>query len=125
MTRALTTQQLRFLNAVFTPEAKGDLNKAKELAGYSDNTLLSEVMVDRVREELAKRIMEFVSDSSTKAAYSLYDILTGNDDPLGRSDRIRAAKDLLDRAGYVKTEKVEVSTTGGLFILPSKDNAED
>jgi hypothetical protein len=32
-----------------------------------------------------------------------------------------AAKDILDRAGFTKTEKVEVKTTEPLFILPSKD----
>ena len=125
MTKTLTPQQIKFLDAVFTPEAKGDLSAAKKIAGYSDNTKMSEVMTEGVREALAKRVLEFVSDSSTKAAYSLYDVLTGLDDPLGRKERIAVAKDLLDRAGYNKTEKVEVSAPGGLFILPAKDNAED
>lgn len=123
MTKALTPQQSAFLDAVFSPEAKGDLYKAKKIAGYSDNTQMSEVMSETVKEELAKRVHDFVSNSSTKAAYSLYDVLTGKDDPLGRKERIAAAKDLLDRAGYTKTDKVEVTASGGLFILPPKDNA--
>jgi hypothetical protein len=32
-----------------------------------------------------------------------------------------AAKDLLDRAGFVKTDKVEVKSDSPLFILPPKD----
>lgn len=122
---ALTKQQSDFLDAVFSPEAKGDLYVAKRVSGYSDNTKLSEVMTEAVKEALAKRIHDFVSNSSTKAAYSLYDVLSGTDEPLGRKERIAAAKDLLDRAGYTKTEKVEVTSPGGLFILPPKDNAED
>jgi hypothetical protein len=33
-----------------------------------------------------------------------------------------AAGQILDRAGIVKTEKVSVESTGGLFILPPKEN---
>jgi hypothetical protein len=32
-----------------------------------------------------------------------------------------AAKDILDRGGFVKTDKVEVSSTSPLFILPAKN----
>jgi hypothetical protein len=32
-----------------------------------------------------------------------------------------AAKEVLDRAGIVKTERVEVQASGGLFILPPKE----
>jgi aspartate 1-decarboxylase len=37
-----------------------------------------------------------------------------------------AAKDLLDRAGLVKTEKVQVeNNTGGVMILPAKEREEE
>ena len=36
-----------------------------------------------------------------------------------------AAKDLLDRAGFVKTDKVEVKAESPLFILPEKDHGKD
>jgi hypothetical protein len=39
---------------------------------------------------------------------------------LGLRDKLNAAKDLLDRVGLVKTEKVQVETTNGLMILPPK-----
>ncbi len=32
-----------------------------------------------------------------------------------------AAKDVLDRGGFVKTDKVEVSAASPLFILPPKN----
>ena len=35
-----------------------------------------------------------------------------------------AAKVLLDRAGFVKTEKVEVKSESPLFILPPKENED-
>jgi len=33
-----------------------------------------------------------------------------------------AAGQVLDRSGLVKTEKVAVESSGGLFILPPKDS---
>jgi hypothetical protein len=56
-------------------------------------------------------------------------IVSGMVDPteLGLRDKINAAKDLLDRVGLVKTEKLQVEATNGLMILPPKerDNEED
>ena len=35
-----------------------------------------------------------------------------------------AAKDILDRAGFTKTDKVEVKTSEPLFILPAKEDEQ-
>jgi len=43
-----------------------------------------------------------------------------NPTDLGNKEKMAAAKDLLDRAGFVKTDKVEVRTESPLFILPPK-----
>jgi hypothetical protein len=40
---------------------------------------------------------------------------------LGVKEKMSAAKEVLDRAGIVKTERVEVQASGGLFILPPKE----
>jgi len=44
----------------------------------------------------------------------------GDTDMLGAKEKMNAAKDLMDRAGFTKTEKVEVSSREPVFILPSK-----
>jgi hypothetical protein len=44
----------------------------------------------------------------------------GDKDMLGAKERMAAAKDIMDRAGFVKTEKVEVSSAEPVFILPAK-----
>jgi hypothetical protein len=51
-------------------------------------------------------------------------VIGGIDDPtqLGIKEKLNAAKDLLDRAGLIKTEKIEVSGGGGVMLLPAKDN---
>ena len=42
---------------------------------------------------------------------------------LGIRDRLGAAKELLDRVGLIKTEKVQVEASGGVMILPPKKNS--
>jgi len=44
---------------------------------------------------------------------------------LGIRDKMTAAKDLLDRAGLIKTEKVNVESSGGLFVLPAKEGTNE
>ena len=46
--------------------------------------------------------------------------MDGNANP--NLERMIAAKDILDRGGFVKTDKVEVSAANPLFILPPKDS---
>jgi len=65
-----------------------------------------------------------MAHNAPKAAYA---IIAGIDDPteLGIRDKLNAAKDLLDRSGIIKSEKMQVENTGGVFILPPKAVIED
>ena len=119
--RALTEKQELFL-AVLFEEAEGDPLKAKKLAGYSDNVPTSAVTSSLV-DEIAELTRKFIAQSSTKAAYTMFKVM-GDTDMLGAKERMAAAKDLMDRAGFVKTEKVEVSASEPVFILPAKKGAE-
>ena len=49
-------------------------------------------------------------------------MVSGIDDPtqLGIRDRLGAAKELLDRVGQIKTEKVQEEASGGVMLLPPK-----
>jgi hypothetical protein len=41
-------------------------------------------------------------------------------------EKMTAAKELLDRTGLVKTEKMQVESTGGVMLMPVKNvQAED
>jgi hypothetical protein len=75
-------------------------------------------------DEIAEITRKFIAQSSTKAAYTMFKVM-GDTDMLGAKERMAAAKDLMDRAGFVKTEKVEVSTSEPVFILPAKKSKED
>ena len=120
--RELTDKQQLFLDVLFE-EAEGDPLKAKKLAGYSDNVPTSSVTASLV-DEIAELTRKFIAQSSTKAAYTMFKVM-GATDMLGAKERMAAAKDLMDRAGFVKTEKVEVSTSEPLFILPAKRSSSD
>jgi hypothetical protein len=44
---------------------------------------------------------------------------------MGLKEKLSAAKDMLDRAGHVKTDKVQVEAMNGVMILPAKDRSEE
>ena len=116
--RTLTDKQTMFL-AVLFEDAKGDAVQAKKLAGYSDNVSTTSITTS-LADEISDLTLKFIAQSSTKAAYTMFDSMSTGANPLGLKERMAAAKDLLDRAGYVKTDKVEVTAVEPLFILPAK-----
>ena len=122
MTRNLTDKQQKFLDVLFE-EAGGNLVKAKKLAGYAD-AVTSRQVAEPLAEEIAALTKKFIASSATKAAYSMFEIMNNPTD-LGNKEKMAAAKDVLDRGGFVKTEKVEVTAASPLFILPQKDNENE
>jgi hypothetical protein len=93
------------------------------MAGYSDETRLSEV-VKPLKDEIMEATKEYMAYVAPKAAMAMGNALI---DPteLGIRDKMTAAKDLLDRAGLIKTEKVNVESSGGLFVLPAKEGTNE
>ena len=84
------------------------------------------VMIEWLTPIQALMSSSYMSRVGPKAAIAYASAL---DDPtqLGIKEKMLAAGQILDRAGVVKTERVAVESTGGLFILPPKntDDAED
>ncbi len=118
MARNLTEKQQKFLDVLFD-EAGGDVVRAKQLAGYADGVSTTEV-IKGIKEEIMERTQLYMARNAPRAAMSL---VSGMVDPteLGLREKLSAAKDLLDRVGLVKTEKVQVEASNGLMILPPKD----
>jgi len=113
-----TEKQMAFLDALMG-EAKGNIRRAMDIAGYAKTTKSGEV-VSNLREEVIKRASLMLALNAPKAAFGIVDVL---DDPssMGARNSISAAREILDRAGLVKKEQVEVTSTGGgMFILPPK-----
>jgi phage terminase small subunit len=122
MAKQLTENQQKFLEVLFD-EAKGDVVLAKKLAGYSDKTP-TRTIVENLKDEIADATRSYFARSAPKAVMALAGALN---DPteLGIRDKMAAAKDLLDRAGLGKVEKVDVTSSGGVFYLPPKEGVNE
>ena len=122
MGRQLTAKQQVFINVLFD-EAAGNVTLAKKIAGYADTTSTSEI-VKGLKEEILDATQLFMARNAPQAAVAMAGALM---DPteLGIRDKMSAAKDLLDRTGLVKTEKMQVEASGGVMLMPPKAVVED
>ena len=116
--KQLTQQQAKFLEVLFN-EAGGDPVKARKLAGYSDNSSTKEIM-DSIKEDVIEATQLYIATNAPRAAMA---VVSGIVDPteLGIKEKLNAAKDLLDRGGVVKTEKMQIEASNGVMILPPKN----
>ena len=122
MARELNERQQKFLEVLFE-DAGGDVVAAKKLAGYSDNTPTTAI-VKGLKEEILDATQMYMARNAPKAAMAM---VGGLFDPteLGIRDKMSAAKELLDRTGLVKTEKMQVEASGGVMLMPPKAIVED
>ena len=122
MSKNLTEKQSSFLSVLFD-EAGGDVVKAKLLAGYAESTSTTEI-IRGLRDEVLDATQLFMARNAPRAAMAM---VSGITDPteLGIKEKMSAAKELLDRSGLVKTEKLQVESSGGIMLLPAKNTSDD
>jgi hypothetical protein len=103
--KQLTGKQTAFLEHLLG-DARGNIRLAMDMAGYAKTTAVQEV-VGNLRDEIMDRTSMMMALNAPKAAFGITDVL---DDPsaMGAKNAIAAAKEVLDRTGLVKKEKVEV-----------------
>ena len=117
-TKELTTKQEAFLNHLV--EVGGDPRKAAELAGYADSSYPS--VVKALKTEILDLATNILAQSAPKAAMKLVAIMDSAEPIPQANMRIQAAQTILDRVGLGKTDRLDVTvnTTGGIFVLPAK-----
>ena len=122
MSRELTERQQKFLSVLFD-EANGDVVAAKKLAGYSASSSTTDI-IKSLKDEVIEATQLYMSRNAPRAAVAM---VGGLLDPteLGIKEKMSAAKELLDRTGLVKTEKMQVESTGGVMLLPPKNNEQE
>jgi len=122
MARQLNERQQKFLDVLFE-EAGGDVVAAKKLAGYAESSSTTEI-VRGLKEEILEATQMYMARNAPKAALAMAGALY---DPteLGIRDKMAAAKELLDRTGLIKTEKVQVEASGGVMLMPPKATVEE
>lgn len=117
--KVLNEQQQKFIEVLFS-EAGGDPVKARKLAGYSEG-YNTKTLMNSLKEEVIEATQLYIAMNAPRAAMA---VVSGIADPteLGLKDKLNAAKDLLDRAGLAKTDKIQVEATGNnIMFLPAKD----
>ena len=119
--RELNDKQQKFLEVLFE-EAGGDVIAAKILAVCRRNSTAE--IVKGLKEEILEATQMYMAQNAPKAAMAMTGALY---DPteLGIRDKMSAAKELLDRTGLVKTEKMQVEASGGVMLMPPKAPVED
>lgn len=122
MAKEITEQHKRFLEVLFS-DANGNINAAMRMAGFSEG-YSRRTLTNYLKEEIIEATQLYIAMAAPKAAVAMINAI---DDPteLGLKEKMSAAKDLLDRAGLVKTEKVQVESTGGIMVLPAKERVDE
>ena len=122
MAKELTEKQRKFLDVLFD-EANGDVTQAKLLAGYAPTSSTSDI-VRGIKEEVLEATQMFMARNAPKAAMSMTGAML---DPteLGIKEKMVAAREILDRTGLVKTEKMQVEAAGGVMLMPPKAPTDD
>ena len=118
--KELTIQQKTFINVLFG-EAQGNPKKAGELAGYSPSSYPK--VIKALKDEIVAQAEYSLALHSAKAVRGLVDALDEDGMPPAANIRMEAAKQILDRVGLVKKEKIDINAqvAHGIFILPPKD----
>ena len=79
--------------------------------------------LDALKEEILERAEYSLALNSAKAVKGLVDALDEDGKTPGVNIRMEAAKQILDRVGLVKKDKIDITgqVAHGIFILPAKD----
>jgi hypothetical protein len=122
--RSLTSTQEKFLDVLFG-EAKGNLKKAGELAGYSEHSYPK--VVRNLKQDIISRAENYLATHSAKAATKLVGMLDEDGTTPHANIRLEAAKQILDRIGIAKKDQLDINMKAlhGIFILPAKDKLDE
>ncbi len=119
-TKQLTEKQESFLENLFG-EARGNPRQAAKLAGYDENGY--QKVVKSLKQEIIERAEGVLATHSPKAVMGMVNALDDDGSVPGANTRLEAAKQILDRVGISKTERIDVNAKvqHGIFILPPKN----
>ena len=117
---ALTEKQETFLTALFG-EARGNPKVAGDIAGYADY----HQPLRSLKDEIITRAEEQLAAFAPRASMGMINALDEDGSLPGANIRMEAAKQILDRVGIVKKDKIDINAqvAHGIFILPAKDDS--
>lgn len=106
-------------------EPKRTPGQAALEAGYAHEEMAYD-LIRHYREYYLDRLYNRFLLYAPKAMQVILDGMDYDGKSIGQKEKTLAAQDVLDRAGFVKKDKIEISTDGaaGVFILPAKEREE-
>ena len=122
--KSLPNTQEKFLDALFG-EARGNPQKAGELAGYSEHSYPK--VLRSLKSEIVARAENYLASHSAKAATKMVDMLEEDGMTPHANIRMEAAKQILDRIGLTKKDQLDINmqVKHGIFILPAKEEPKE
>ena len=120
--REYTEKQEKFLDALYE-DPQGNINNAMVKAGCKEGAG-STALVKSLQQEIVEIATLILARNAPKAANKLVDIMESNIPIPQANQKLNAAQSLLDRVGVIKESRVSVdhTVTGGIFVMPAKDN---
>jgi hypothetical protein len=120
MAKVLTDQEVAFIELLFDPELKGNASLAKRAAGYSESTKAS-TLISKLSDEILAYGEKVLVSHTPRAIIEMVNIFDSPTHP-NTKDVLNVAKEILDRAGLAKKDKIQVDHTGisNVFYLPEK-----
>lgn len=127
---ALTNKQSAFVDILFSDEfmcGNMTIKEAGVRAGYLEDSPYAVLNSEKVVKEITKRTQEYIAINGPEAVGAMLNVMR---DPsqLGAANKLNAAKEVLDRAGVVKADRIEIEHKGidaAMLILPPKRDLED
>jgi len=116
----LFLREEEFLNVLFDLY-RGDVRKAMDHVGYPKDTPQYAV-TKKLSKHIQERSKDFISASTARASVELVGTLSDPTAP-GVKNVISAAKEILDRGGVYKEEKILSVDEKTMFILPPKEQS--
>jgi hypothetical protein len=118
-----TDLQNAFLNCLFDPDVAGDLRKAMNKAGYSENTGIREA-IEPIKDQIIELAKTQLALSAPEAVVGLLDVVK-TPHQLGANNKINAANSVLDRIGITKKDDSALNIPkGAIVLLPPKENTK-
>ena len=98
--RKLTEQQQTFLSVLAT-SAKGDINKALNIAGYKETSYYN--VINSLKDEIVDVATKILAKSAPQASQKLVEILN-SDDPIPQVNaKLQAGPNLIRQSGCCQT----------------------
>ena len=101
-------------------EARGNPKAAGDIAGYADYLQ----PLRALKDEIITRAEEQLTAFAPRASMGMINALDEDGSLHGANIKMEAAKQILDRVGLSKKEKLDITAKvqHGVFILPPKNN---